>query len=184
MSIFFESARLWYRPPEESDTSRITVWINDPRIRKHLATRVFPMSEKSEREWIAEANPDSRKAAVERVALLFGPRGSTEAIGCTGFHGINWVIRRAEWGILIGDPAHWNQGYAREAARRMLQYGFEELNLNRVELRVHSSNIAGIKAYEAAGFVREGSLRQATWLDGRYDDVLVMSVLREEWRPA
>src|SRR5687767_7199769 len=107
MSIFFESARLWYRPPEESDTSRLTAWINDPRIRKHLATRVFPLSEKSEREWIVEVNADSRKTSVERVALLFGPRGSTDPIGCTGFHGINWIIRRAEWGILIGDPAHW-----------------------------------------------------------------------------
>ena len=96
--------------------------------------------------------------------------------------GLNWVVRRGEWGILIGEPEHWNQGYGREVARRMLEYAFEELNLNRVELRVNAANPAGIKAYEAAGFVREGTLRQAGWVEGRYEDMLVMSVLREEWQ--
>lgn len=181
MTVFFESPRLWYRAPEPEDTARVTDWINDPRIRKHLASRVFPLTQQAEREWLLRANVDPRQSAAEHVILLFGLRGSADPIGSTGF-GINWIVRRAEWGILIGDPANWNQRFGREAARRMLQYAFEELNLNRVELRVHTGNIAGIKAYEAAGFVREGTLRQAAWTDGRFDDVHVMSVLREEWR--
>ena len=182
MTIFFSSARLWFRSPEMADVPRVTTWINDPRVRKHLATRVFPFALHAEEEWIKRVNNDPAQTGGDRVVLLFGPLGSDAPIGSTGFHGLNWVARRAEWGILIGDPEHWNQGYGREVARRMLQYAFEELNLNRVELRVNSANVAGVKAYEAAGFVREGTLRQAAWVEGHHEDILVMSVLRQEWQ--
>jgi RimJ/RimL family protein N-acetyltransferase len=181
MTVFFSSQRLWFRAPELADVARVATWINDPRIRRHLATRVFPFALHAEEEWIKRVNTDPTQAGGDRVVLLFGPQGSETPIGSTGFHGLNWIARRAEWGILIGEPEHWNQGYGREVARRMLQYAFEELNLNRVELRVNSANLAGIKAYEAAGFVREGTLRQAAWVEGRHEDILVMSVLRQEW---
>lgn len=182
MKQFFSSQRLWYRSSELADAPRLTTWINDPLVRKHLATRVFPLNEHAEEEWIRRMNASATQSAGEQVHLLFGPLGSDTPIGSTGFHGINWIVRRAEWGIMIGERQHWNQGYGREVARRMLQYAFEELNLNRVELRVNSANIAGIKCYEAAGFIREGTLRQAAWVDGRHEDILVMSVLRQEWK--
>lgn len=182
MTVFFSSQRLWFRAPELADVPRITTWINDPRVRRHLATRVFPLGQHVEEEWVKRVSADPRQAAAEHVVLLFGPHGAETPIGSTGFHGLNWIARRGEWGILIGEPEHWNQGYGREVARRMLQYAFEDLNLNRVELRVNSANPAGIKAYEAAGFIREGTLRQAGWVEGRYEDILVMSVLRQEWQ--
>jgi RimJ/RimL family protein N-acetyltransferase len=57
------------------------------------------------------------------------------------------------------------------------------LNLNRIYLRVYASNLRGIRAYEKAGFVHEGSARQAQYQDGGYVDILWMSVLRSEWNP-
>jgi RimJ/RimL family protein N-acetyltransferase len=182
MAIFFSSPRLWFRSPEQADVPRITRWINDPAVRKHLATRVFPLSQHAEEEWVRRVTSNPTQAAADAVVLLFGPLGTETPIGSTGFHSLNWIVRRAEWGILIGETEHWNQGYGREVARRMLQYAFQELNLNRVELRVNSANAAGIKAYEAAGFRREGVLRQAAWVDGRHEDILIMSVLRQEWQ--
>jgi RimJ/RimL family protein N-acetyltransferase len=183
MSVFFSSERLWFRALEAADAPRVATWINDPRVRKHLATRVFPLSLEAEEEWVKRVSaPPSPSAAVEQVVLAFGPQGSETPIGNTGLHGFNWIIRRAEWGIVIGEPEYWNQGYGREVARRMLQYAFEDLNLNRVELRVNTANAAALKAYAAAGFVREGTLRQAAWVEGRHEDILVMSVLRQEWK--
>jgi len=182
MAVFLESSRLWYRAPEPADVPRITVWINDPRVRRHLATRVFPLSLLAEQKWIERINPDPTQAGSDHVVLLFGPKGGDVPIGSTGLHGINWIARRAEWGILIGEPEQWNRGFGREVARRMLHYGFAELNLHRIELRVNTANLAGIKAYEAAGFVREGTLRDAAWVDGHHENILVMSVLRQEWQ--
>jgi diamine N-acetyltransferase len=56
------------------------------------------------------------------------------------------------------------------------------MNLHRIYLRVHADNLGAIKAYQAAGFVHEGVLRQDVYRNGEYLDVLVMAVLKSEWR--
>jgi RimJ/RimL family protein N-acetyltransferase len=55
------------------------------------------------------------------------------------------------------------------------------LNLHRLFLRVYADNVRAVRSYEKAGFVLEGRLREAVYKFGRYDDVLIMSVLRSEW---
>ena len=68
-----------------------------------------------------------------------------------------------------------------EAVRLLLDFAFRDLNLHRVYLHVFDTNAAAIRIYEKVGFVREGVLRQAAHIDGRYVDVMVMSILREEY---
>jgi len=63
----------------------------------------------------------------------------------------------------------------------MLKHGFENLNLNRIFLMVFADNARAIKAYESAGFTREGILRQGIYKNGHYQDLILMSVLRLEW---
>jgi len=62
----------------------------------------------------------------------------------------------------------------------MVNYGFKNLNLNRIYLRVFETNARAIHCYEKAGFKHEGRLRQACFLDGEYKDVLMMSILKSE----
>ena len=62
-----------------------------------------------------------------------------------------------------------------------MRHCFETLNLNRTFLRVYTENIRAVRSYEKAGFVLEGRLREAVYKFGKYDDVLIMSVLRSEW---
>jgi RimJ/RimL family protein N-acetyltransferase len=64
----------------------------------------------------------------------------------------------------------------------MLKHGFEDLNLNRIYLQVFAENLRGIKAYLAAGFVKEGILRQAMYKNGKYNDIVLMSVLHIDWK--
>jgi RimJ/RimL family protein N-acetyltransferase len=66
----------------------------------------------------------------------------------------------------------------------LVRHGFETLNLNRIWLHVYANNPAGVRAYEKAGFRREGVLRQSCYQGGRYWDTIVMAVLREEWNAA
>jgi RimJ/RimL family protein N-acetyltransferase len=63
----------------------------------------------------------------------------------------------------------------------LVQHGFETLNMNRIYLRVYSTNLRAIRAYEKAGFVVEGTLREVVYKHGKYSDVHMMSVLRSEW---
>jgi RimJ/RimL family protein N-acetyltransferase len=62
-----------------------------------------------------------------------------------------------------------------------VRFAFEEMNLNRVELHVYDFNLRGQAAYRKCGFVEEGRMRQAHFSEGKWDDVVVMAVLRDEW---
>jgi RimJ/RimL family protein N-acetyltransferase len=86
-------------------------------------------------------------------------------------------------GILIGEKSCWNRGYGTEAMHLLVDTAFNTLNLHRVYLRVFEDNPRAIRAYEKAGFVHEGRMRQAEFHQGRFCDVLLMSVLRPEWTP-
>jgi RimJ/RimL family protein N-acetyltransferase len=103
-------------------------------------------------------------------------------VGNIAVFGINWRLRSAEIGILIGDKRYWNKGYGTEAMQVILKHGFETLNLHRMYLRVFQTNPGAIRAYEKAGFIHEGIQRQAEFRNGQYVDVLMMSVLLEEWQ--
>jgi RimJ/RimL family protein N-acetyltransferase len=81
---------------------------------------------------------------------------------------------------LIGDKTCWNQGYGTESVRLLCQHGFNTLNLNRIFLHVFESNPRAIRAYEKAGFTLEGRERQAEYKDGKFIDVLRMSLLKSE----
>ena len=63
----------------------------------------------------------------------------------------------------------------------MAKHGFESLNLHRIELHVREGNERGIRAYERVGYKREGLLREDVFIEGRYQNTIVMSLLREEW---
>lgn len=82
---------------------------------------------------------------------------------------------------MIGDKSAWNQGCGSEATHLMLQHGFENLNLHRIYLRVYQNNPRAIRAYEKVGYIHEGRMRQAIYKNGKFEDVLLMSVLRSEW---
>ena len=66
--------------------------------------------------------------------------------------------------------------------RLLLKYAFRHHNYHKVWLRVHAGNERALRAYVACGFREEGRLRAHVWSDGRYDDLVLMGVLREEWQ--
>jgi RimJ/RimL family protein N-acetyltransferase len=65
--------------------------------------------------------------------------------------------------------------------RLVIDYGFDELELNRIDLTTDEENIRGRRCYEKCGFSEEGLLRQHRLVDGKFGNTVVMSVLREEW---
>ncbi len=95
----------------------------------------------------------------------------------------NLSIREWEigWGI---DPALWGQGYAPEAAREMLRFAFGALNAHRVMAFCHADNQASVRVMEKLGMRCEGRLREVRWLDGRWWDEMVYSVLDWEIQEA
>ena len=173
------SKRLRLRGAERADIPRFVDWLNDPEVIEHLLAS-YPISQASEERWfdsMLQRGPAEQVLVIEtRIDKVWVPLGNTS------FMNVDWVNRHAEIGIFIGAKQYWNQGYGRETMRLMLRYGFNQMNLNRIYLRVHANNPRGIRAYEHAGFVHEGVLRQDVYRDGKYCDVLIMSVLMSEWQ--
>lgn len=175
--IIGERVRL--RAVERDDLPRFVHWLNDPEVTAGL-TLVTPLSLAQEEKWferVLAGPPENAPMVIE----INTPRG-WESVGNLGLHSVNWRDREAELGIFIGEKAFWNQGYGEEVICLLLDYAFWQLNLHRVFLRVHADNPRAVRCYEKVGFVHEGRMRQACYNKGEYVDVLVMGVLRSEWK--
>jgi RimJ/RimL family protein N-acetyltransferase len=175
---FFVGPRLYFRPLEREDAPVLARYVNDPAVRRTLSM-YRPHSVAQEQSFV-ESLSKSEHQVVMGISRHESP---DELIGVTGLHGLDFRGRRAEFGIFIGLSELWGKGYGTEAARMMLDYGFGTLNLNRVWLQVYGHHTAAVRAYEKAGFKREGVQREQHFTDGRYVDGVLMGILRSEWTP-
>lgn len=164
---------------ERADLPHFLEWLNDPEVRRYLSGNL-PLSQAHEEAWFE--NMLKKPAEEQPFSIEIRDGENWRLIGNCGFFDIDWQARSSEVGIFIGDKSCWNQGYGTEVMRLLLKVGFETLNLNRIFLRVFAGNLGAIRAYEKAGFVHEGRFRQAVFREGKYHDVLFMSVLRAEWQ--
>lgn len=172
------STRIHFRAPERTDIPRFVNWINDAEVIAGLDL-VLPWSTVEEENWF---DAMIKRPPAEHILVIEVREGEGWLpIGSCGFHDLDWRVRSAEVGIMIGEKSFWNQGYGTEAMSLLLRHGFETLNLNRICLRVFSSNPRAIRSYEKVGFLHEGVHRQAAFKNGQYADVLWMSVLRSEY---
>jgi diamine N-acetyltransferase len=170
--------RLRLRGIEKADLVKFQEWINDPEVIQGLDVSV-PQSMLDEQGWLERAV--QREPAEKPLAIEVRAGRAWKLIGNCGFFHLEWINRAAELGILIGEKSQWNKGYGTEAVELLVRHGFENLNLNRIYLRVFATNPGARRAYEKAGFVLEGTARQGFYKNGKFIDDHQMSVLRSEW---
>ncbi len=104
-----------------------------------------------------------------------------EPIGTIGLYYYSKENRRAEMGYDLLKE-HWGMGLMTEAVEEILRYGFEELNLNRVEATTDSENVASNRVLERTGFTIEGRLKQRHIYKGKLHDELFFGLLAGEWK--
>jgi RimJ/RimL family protein N-acetyltransferase len=165
------------RPPEMADLERNTQWINDREVTRFLSMR-YGMSQAAEEAWMHELC--SKPLSYERAFFAIETKDGRH-IGNTNLFNARPEEQKCELGIMIGDKACWSQGFGADALRTLLAFAFDEMNMNRVQLFVFDFNERAQACYRKVGFVEEGRRRQALYMEGAYHDVVVMSVLREEW---
>jgi RimJ/RimL family protein N-acetyltransferase len=165
--------RLRLRAIERSDIPTFVRWFNDPEVR-HYLEMLMPMSQAQEERWF-EAHLERGDSHIFGIETLDGL-----LIGNIGLSDIDWRNRRAVLGIVIGEKEYWGKGYGTEAIMALLRFVFENMNLQRVDLKVFDYNQRAVRCYEKCGFKLEGRLRQAHFHDGEYHDELVMGILRNE----
>jgi len=175
---FIIGEKIYLRPVELEDVEVLCRCLNNPESRFSFFL-AFPTNHVRQEEFIRSLYKDK-----ELIVFIIVTQDENIPVGYTLFTRIDLVSRAATYGIIIGDSKYWSKGYGSEVTRLMVDYGFNTLGLNRIQLQVWVDNIAGVKAYERAGFKKEGMLRQAMFHDGKFCDFLVMSILREEYLKA
>ena len=174
--VFLDGERVYLRPLELEDLDRCVRWLNEPSTRIPLGGPGHPLNRIAERKFIENAS-DTKDSVHLAIVLKQGDRH----IGGCGLGDIRWTDRSARYGIFIGEPDHRRKGHGTEVTRLVVKYAFETLNLNRVELGVLDFNDGAIRAYEKAGFVREGVQREYCFRDGAYHDHIMYSILAREY---
>jgi RimJ/RimL family protein N-acetyltransferase len=106
----------------------------------------------------------------------------TKAIGTISLNGISAKDHNATFGIAIGDKKYWSKGYGSEAAALIIKYGFEQLNLHRINSGALSFNDRSIRMHLKLGFREEGKRKERIFRNGAYCDEVMFGLLREEWK--
>lgn len=162
------------RPPESRDADRLFELGSDPEV-----VRFFSWGPYRER---AEAEDFIERVRRERPHELFVVRREDDQpIGLTGLTELNERDGRAVVGTWLG-RAFWGSGANQESKALILHLAFEQLGLGRVSAYAHPQNVRSLAALERIGFSREGLLRGWHVHRGERRDVVILGLLREEWR--
>jgi RimJ/RimL family protein N-acetyltransferase len=127
----------------------------------------------SELVWICKAAEDRSQA---NFVILSSEQPDCAPIGTISLTSIDLHSRHAEYGRLYVDPAQRRGGVATRASHLIVEYGFRELNLRRIYLRVLADNHDAIELYKRLGFAEEGRLLQQVYKNGTYRDVVLMGL--------
>ncbi|MBI2766823.1 MAG: GNAT family N-acetyltransferase [Chloroflexi bacterium] len=173
----FEGELIRLRAREPEDEPLLHQWVNDAEVTEFLSVR-YPLSHGQEKAFIertSEIGYGYASFGVETIA-------DKKLIGGTSLERMSAENRTAVLGIMIGEKAYWDGGYGTDTMRTVCRFGFETMNLHRIELDVFAMNERARHVYEKIGFVVEGVRRDAQYRRGKYEDVVVMGLLEGEMR--
>ncbi|NJD21481.1 MAG: GNAT family N-acetyltransferase [Melioribacter sp.] len=174
MKFFLSSSSIYLRPWQDEDIDLLYKGLNDPDVRETL----FTFRPKSKEELMEEMKKDLSNE--KNILLTICECSSNQPVGITAFYRIDYISRAAIFFLSLYDSSKWNHGYGSEATKLMIDYAFNILNLNRIQLHVSTENPKAISIYEKNGFILEGKLREAMYHNNRYVDFNVMSIIRSD----
>jgi ribosomal-protein-alanine N-acetyltransferase len=173
-----QTGRLTLRPYTMADIPAFLPLIGAREVAATTLRIPHPYSENQARDFVALAEKDNATGACLRLCIVVRDSG----LICGG---IGLMIepdhRRAELGYWLGAP-HWGKGYATEAAREIVRYGFETLDLHRIHACYFAGNEASRRVLEKIGMRYEGCLRAHTLKWGQFLDHVLYGMLAEDWK--
>jgi len=169
--------RLAAKVPDDNNV--ITRWFDDAEFARQLdsdAARPYSIAR------LEKDDEEEKKHLQEgrNYGFMFHTLAEDKVIGFGGLW-VNWNHQNGWIGIGIGEPDYRSKGYGTDAMRLLVNYGFRELGLYRVQLMVFSYNKRAIRCYEKVGFKREVIQRAALYRDSQRYDQYLMGILRPEW---
>ncbi|AHV98806.1 GNAT family N-acetyltransferase [Paenibacillus sabinae] len=169
--------RATLRPIEYSDLNDIASYCTVPEVSRYTV-------------WDVHKSIEDTKAFIDFVINRYatqkvGPWGielkeSGRIIGSCSFVSWDNNNRRAELGYVLSNQ-YWNQGIMTEVIRRIIEFGFKDLELIRIEARCLPSNLGSSKVMEKTGMKYEGILRRHIWAKNEFQDLAMYSIIRDDF---
>jgi RimJ/RimL family protein N-acetyltransferase len=179
-SLELSTARLRLRALRAEDAGALFAIFSDPVVCRYLSwgtwASIDVARERAER-YVREM------AAGESVTLLIVRKEDDAVLGDCTLFSFDAQCRRAEVGYSLATAA-WGRGYVQEAVGALLQFGFDAMDLHRVEADIDPLNAASARSLERLGFVREGLLRERWIVEGQVSDSAIYGLLRRDWEAA
>jgi len=166
---------------EEADLKQLMDWRNNTQLRKHFR-EYRELNEAMQEQWFQRCVVSDQNTVMFSIRRL----SDNELLGCCGFAYINWVHRHADLSLYIGweDAYIDKEGYAEDACKQLLDYGFMELNLNKVWTEIYEFDEKKKSLYDTFRFSQDGLLRQNYFYNGQWWDSRILSLLEEDYRSA
>lgn len=164
-------SRVRLRPVETSDAETFHLWQNDTSLRDATMAHRFPVQLEQVRKWITDMGSDRNPKRVF-YAISF----DDALVGYALLYDIQPIHRIAKLGVTIADGGARNASVGVVAGSLMLDFAFRALDMRKLEAE------SIVLALEYAGWVREGTRRQAYFAGGRVHDIHIYGMLREEFR--
>lgn len=164
--------RVYLKPIEKEDIDYLlTLWKN-PDIMDFWFSEPYMNREKFNATFEERQKDPSLRQFIAYV--------DEDRIGYANLHHINLRHRTAVFAVMV-DPKNQGKGYAEEVVRRTVDYGFYQLNLNKINLDVVDFNEKAVYIYEKVGFKVEGKQEQQLFIQGDYHTSLSMGILRDRY---
>ena len=171
-----ETERLTLRRVTQEDASDLLAYLSDVDVMKYYGLESFKSINDALDE-ISWYNSIFEKGTGIRWGITL--KGQEKIIGSCGFFNRVAQHYRAELGFELSKE-HWGKGIASEAIKTVICYGFEQMNLQRIEALIEPPNIPSQKVVERQGFIREGLLRNYEYTCGKFDDLYMYSLLKQD----
>lgn len=168
---------VYLRDIARADLPRIMRWRQTPAISQWLGEAHCFVSPESTELWFQ--NYQAQRHIHTRLAIC--KTSNDNHIGNLYLLHLHPVHRTVELHVMIGEIHEQGQGYGAQAVQLALTHAFNNLNINRIELKFLSHNKRALRLYQHCGFVQEGTLRQAAFKEGQYCDMIAMALLRTDW---
>jgi RimJ/RimL family protein N-acetyltransferase len=161
------------RPLREGDLDTLCRWRNHPEVCRFLSDRVKTLDEATVWHHRVTGDPNN---------LLLGITADAVLVGYGIVENVNLHSGKCEIGIVIGEPGLWGKGIGRTTVTALLEHCFGKLQLHRVLAVIARGNGRAVALFEHMSFTHEGTLREATLIDGKHMDLLLYSLLKREYQ--
>jgi len=178
-NVVSKTERLILREFEESDWEAVHLYGSDLEVVRYMPWGPNSVEDTQDfiQRVIAHQGDNPRREYELAVTLRAGGR----LIGGCGIHAVSPQHLRGFIGYCL-DKRVWGKGYATEAARAILAFGFEHLGLRRIVATCDTENLASARVMEKIGMTREGRMREDTKIRGRWRDSFLYAILKHEWQ--